>query len=85
MNGSVEEDFAIYLMDIRNMDGNSVLEVLSSAEIEDMEEIPATFIYDREQDILHIFGSGIYVVYVKVYGSSGGQVVYEFKLPVEAS
>ena len=85
VNGSVEDDFAIYLMDIRTMDGNSVLEVLSSAEIEDLEEVPAAFVYDREQDILHIFGSGTYVVYVKIYGSSGGQVVYEFKLPVEAS
>lgn len=84
VSGSVEDDFALYLMDIKSQAGESVLETLSSEEIAELEEIPASFVYDKEQDKLYFFGSGIYIVYVKIYGSSGGLETYEFQLPVEA-
>ncbi len=79
-----EGDFALYLVDIKRS-GNSVLEFLSSEELENLEEIPSSFVYDKEQDLLYIFGSGIYTVEIKVYGSSGALEKYEFNLPVEIS
>lgn len=84
VNGNTDDGFALYLEDIRNQNGNCVLEWLSSEEIAEMEEIPASFVYDKEQDLLYIYGSGTFVVYIKVYGSSGGSQIYEFNLPVEA-
>ena len=77
-----EDEFALYLIDI-TQSGNSVLEFLSSEELEDMEEIPAPFVYDKEHDLLYIFGSGTYKVKIKIYGSSGAIEEYEFNLPVE--
>lgn len=84
ISGSIEE-FALYLLDIRNEAGNSVLEVLTTEEIETLEEIPAAFIYDRTEDILYFHSSGIYMVSIKIYGMNGEQKIYEFRLPVEAS
>ena len=85
VNGSTEDDFALYLVDIKKTSGNSVLERLSSEEVGKLEEIPAPFIYDKEQDLLYIFGSGVYIVEIKVYGNSGAAELLEFKLPVETS
>ena len=85
VGGSTEDEFALYLIDIQTESGNSVLAYLTADEIANMDEVPAAFIYDRENDELHFHGSGTYVVYVKIYGKSGGQTTYEFKLPVEAS
>lgn len=82
---STEDGITIYLMDIRNASGNSALLWLTSGKIAGMEEIPAPFIYDEELDLLYIFASGTYTVYIKIYGVSGGQKVYEFQLPVEAT
>ena len=83
VSGSVEDEFAIYLQDIKNQAGQSVLLLLSAEEIEALEEIPAPFVYDKEQDILCCFESGIYTAYVKVYGINGGQKTYTFQLPIE--
>ena len=83
VNGTVEDDFAIYLLDIKTLGGESVLETLPTAEIENLGEIPAPFIYDKGTDRLYIYSGGVYLVQVKLYGSSGGQEVYEFHLPVE--
>lgn len=85
VNGSTEDGFAIYLMDIKNQNDTSALETLSPEEIVELEEIPASFVYDKEQDLLHLHASGIYVVYIKVYGSGGGVEIYEFNLPIEIS
>ncbi len=84
VNGSLEDDFALYLTDI-TQSGNSVLERMTSEEIDVMEEIPAAFVYDKENDLLYIYGSGTYTVEVKVYGASGATQTYEFNLPVEVS
>ena len=83
VSGSTEDDFAIYLLDIKGQAGNSVLTRLSSEFIGQMQEIPSPFVYDREQGILYFYGSGIYTVQVKIYGNSGSQSTYEFQLPVE--
>jgi len=83
VEAKTEDGFALYLEDIRNQSGNSVLVRLSSEEIERLEEIPASFIYDNEQGLLYFYGSGTYVVYVKVYGNGGAVELYEFNLPVE--
>ena len=81
--GNTEDDYALYLIDITRT-GNSVLEYMSYEEIENMEEIPAAFVYDKENDLLYIYGSGIYTVKIKVYGNSGASKVFEFQLPVES-
>lgn len=83
VSATTEDDFAIYLADIKTQSGESVLQFLSKEEIENLEEIPAAFIYDKETDLLYLYSSGIYTVEVKIYGNNGGQEVYEFKLPVE--
>lgn len=84
VSGSTENGFAIYLVDIRNAEGNSEMLVMSAQDIEGVEEIPASFLYDKENDLLHLHKSGTYTVIVKIYGSSGASAVYQFKLPVEA-
>ena len=84
VSGGTENGFAIYLVDIRNAEGNSEMLVMSEQEIDDLEEIPASFLYDKENDQLHLHKSGTYTVIVKIYGSMGGFAEYEFKLPVEA-
>ena len=85
VSGSTENGFAIYLVDIRNAEGNSEMLVMNEQEIEDMEEIPASFLYDKENDQLHLHKSGTYTVILKIYGSSGAFAEYEFKLPVEVN
>ena len=80
---SEEDGFAIYLRDIKSKDGNSVLQNLTTDAIEKLEEIPAAFVYDKELDTLYFYGSGVYIVELKIYGSSGVVEYYEFKLPVE--
>ena len=77
------ENYAMYLMDIRGASGNSVLEKMTTDEMVNLQEIPAAFIYDTNEDILYFHGSGVYTVYVKVYDKNGIQTIFEFKLPVE--
>ena len=84
VSGSTEDGFAIYLVDIRNAEGNSEMLVMSEQEIDDLEEIPASFLYDKENDKLHLHKSGTYTVIVKIYGATGLSDEYQFKLPVEA-
>ena len=85
VSGSIEDDFTIYLMDIRNQRGKSAMAVLSAEEIAGMEHISTAFAYAKEEDILCCFGNGIYTVIVKIYGANGSMAVYEFLLPVEVS
>lgn len=83
-NGVVEDDFAIYLSDIRSEAEISVVEFLTTEQIEALKEIPAAFIYDTQTDILYCYQSGVYKVLVKIYGNNGTQAEYEFSLPIEA-
>lgn len=85
VSGMTEDDFAIYLLDIKTIEGESVLETLSTSEIENLGEIAAPFIYDKATDCLYLYSGGVYLVQVKIYGSGGGQTVYEFRLPVEST
>jgi len=82
-NGKLEDDFALYLSDIRSASNLSVMEVLTTEQIEALEEIPAAFIYDQEKDILYFHQSGVFTVLLNVYGADGNMAQYEFLLPVE--
>lgn len=82
-NGNVEDDFTIYLSDIRTTNDVSVIEFHTTEEIEAIEEIPAAFLYDIQTDTLYFCKSGVYTVLLKIYGSNGTQAEYEFSLPVE--
>ena len=83
VNGSAENGFVLYLLDIQTKMGNSVLEKMSTDELAATEEIPNTFVYDKELDMLYIFGSGTFTVLVRIYSDAGGSQLYQFKLPVE--
>lgn len=83
VRGDMESGFALYLIDIQKQSGNSVLEIISTEELEEMEEIPNIFVYDREFDMLYIFGSGTFTVRLKIYSDAGRVETYEFLLPVE--
>lgn len=85
VDGTVEDDFAIYLINIKTQKGESVLETLSTSEIENLGEIPVPFIYDKATDRLYLYSGGVYLVQVKIYGRGGGQAIYEFQLPVEST
>lgn len=81
--GDSENGFAIYLKDIQDSAGNSRLISLDSESIDSMDEIVSDFVYDAEQDVLHIYGSGVYFVHLKIYTDDGLSAVYSFALPVE--
>lgn len=81
--GNVEDTFAIYLLDIKNKNGDSVLIHMTEDENTTPDEFSSPFVYDKENDVLHCFSSGVYIVYIKVYGENGGAETYEFQLPVE--
>lgn len=83
VRGNTETGFALYLTDIQTEMGNSALEIMSTDELADMEEIPNAFVYDKELDMLYIFGSGTFHVLVRIYSDAGGFQNYKFKLPVE--
>lgn len=85
VSASSENGFAIYLVDIRNSQGDSEMLVMRAQDIENLEEIPASFLYDKENAKLHLHKSGIYTVIVKIYASTGASEIYEFRLPVEAA
>ena len=61
------------------------MEVMSANDIAQLEEVPAPFVYDKENDLLYIFASGTYHVIVKIYTDSGASQSYEFQLPVETN
>ena len=85
VSGNTENGFALYLSDIKTKEGNSVMEVMSANDIAQLEEVPAPFVYDKENDLLYIFASGTYHVIVKIYTDSGASQSYEFQLPVETN
>ena len=52
VNGSTENGFALYLLDIRTTAGNSMLEFMSTDDLANMEDLPSAFVYDKELDML---------------------------------
>lgn len=80
---NLEEEYEIYLLDIKNEEGVSVLDIMTAEEIEMLQEIPMAFIYEKEQDVLYCLQSGVFTVQIKLCGAKGGQMLYEFRLPVE--
>ena len=85
VSGSKEDTFAIYLMDIRNQEGNSVMVRMAETEMANGKEAPAAFVYVEEKDRLYCFERGIYVVQISVYSENGGLEKYEFQLPIEGN
>lgn len=83
VSGSTEDEFTLYLVDIKNQYGESVLVTLSHEDVENLEEIPSDFVYDKDTDALYFYSSGVYTVQFKIYNQSGGQKSYEFFIPVE--
>lgn len=80
---SSDDKTAIYLVDIRDSLNNIIIENLTTEQIESLEEIPAAFVFDKEQSILYFHKSGVFTVYIKVYTESQSGVLCEFMIPVE--
>lgn len=81
--GSSGNGFAIYLQDIVDTAGNSRLVSMDSESINANDEIFSDFVYDKEQDILYMYGHGCYEVWMNVYTVNGSSTSYIFTLPVE--
>lgn len=79
-----ENGFAFYFYDVTDLGGTSVVEKLTTEQIEALEEIPAAFIYDTQLSELHFHQNGTYSILVRVYTESGAQYLYECVIPVEA-
>lgn len=74
---------ALYLIDIKGETQNSVLTILSTFDLEQLEELPSKAIYDPETQFLYFHQSGIYTLYVRLYFDSRPGVLYQCKIPVE--
>lgn len=84
-SGIEEKGFYIYLEDIQDKNGNSVVIFLKSEEIEALEEIPAGFILDKEKDMLYFHKSGVFVMYLMIYTENEIGTAYECMIPIETS
>lgn len=73
----------LWLSEIRDEAGNSVMSKMYTEEIDIIEEIPSAFVLDLDTGELYIHQSGIYEVFVKVFDSNGNEYPYEFFMPVE--
>lgn len=78
-------DAALYLNDIRNLAGESVLTSLSSFEIENLEELPSPVVYDTEQQLLHFHQSGIYQLSLRLFLEGEDGVLFTCSIPVEVN
>lgn len=76
---------ALYLDDIKNSKGNSVLTQLTSLEIANLEEVPTAAIYDTEQDLLYFHNSGIYKIILRLFVEGEDGIVFECNIPVEVN
>ena len=74
---------ALYLIDIKGETQNSVLTILSTSDLEQLEELPSKAIYNPETQFLYFHQSGIYTLYVRLYFDSRPGVLYQCKIPVE--
>lgn len=74
---------ALYLVDIKSAKGFSILTRLSSAEINELEELPSVAIYDRDKSLLYFHQSGIYTLYLRLYYNQQPGVLFECRIPVE--
>ena len=67
-------------MDIRNLQGNSVMVRMTEDELLEQEGCLTKFVYEKEQDLLYCFTEGIYTMCIKIYAANGGMAVYEFRI-----
>lgn len=74
---------ALYLLDIKNSNDTSVLTKLRSADIDNLEEVPSSVIYDTEKQLLYFHQGGIYKLYIRLYFDHRPGVLYECQIPVE--
>jgi len=82
VNGK-DTEYVIYLLDVEDTSGKSVMEIFTPEDIEAMEEITSPFIYDEENDLLHFHKSGSFKVLLRVYYDANTYMEYEFYIPVE--
>ncbi len=82
INGN-ETEYVIYLLDVEDKSGKSVMETYAPEDIEEMEYISSPFIYDEVNDVLYFYKSGVFMVHIRVYYDANTYVEYEFSVPVE--
>ena len=76
---------AVYLNDIKNQNGISVLTILTSDEIDNLEELPSEVIYDKEQQLLYFHNSGIYQISLRLFLEGKDGILFECSIPVEVN
>lgn len=80
---TAENGFAVYFYDITDLEGTSVVEMLTTEDIDSLEEVPVAFLFDKELQVLHFCKSGTFCILVRIYTDQGAQYLYECVLPVE--
>ena len=81
-----ELDFSnatLYLVDVKSANENSILTKLSPSDIESLEQLPSTAIYDTEQHLLYFHNSGIYTLFIRMYYNHRPGILFECQVPVE--
>ncbi len=76
-------NIALYLIDVTSENGKSLLTTLSSSDIENLEELPSSVIYDSDKHLLYFLKNGIYTLHVRLYYNNRPGVLFECQIPVE--
>lgn len=74
---------ALYLVDVTHSNGTSVLMKLSSADVENLEELSTAAVYDTDNRLLYFHSSGIYTLYIRLYFNYQSGVLFQCQIPVE--
>ena len=77
------QNAALYLVDVKNSSGTSILTKLSTPEIDALESLPSAAIYDTEKQLLYFHKSGSYTLYIRFYFEDRSGILYECQIPVE--
>lgn len=83
MESAALSNTALYLVEVKNSAGNSVLTKLSASAIENLEELPSAAIYNEEEQLLSFHTSGIYTLYLRMFYQYEDGVLYQCNIPVE--
>ena len=79
-----KSDTALYLIDVKSSNKESVLTKLTSTNINALSQVPSAALYDTEKHRLYFYNSGIYTLLIRFYYNHQPGVLYECEIPVEA-
>lgn len=85
MPGNTENGFSLYIEDIQNQKGDSLMEQAEDSIVEGSDEITVPLSYNEESGKVTFYQSGIYKIVVRIYGENGGTVRKTVSIPVEVN